>query len=314
MYEFGLSVIIPCYNAQNTIIQCIESIPNGCDLEIIIVDDCSTDASAITIQDYIHSSKRNIVFLKNEKNLGAGEARNRGIERATKEYIAFLDSDDQFSSTFINEIAKPISNGYDMIVYDANIVSKDHTERLDMFFSNSIARGLVNQKKALVFIKGCTCGKIYRTEIIQNNKIRFGNMPRNEDMVFTKIATAYSQNIYYLEIPLYCYYENKSSLMNDNSLINKENAVEAFNIVNHSLQNKGFEEELNSMFFLEVIYTLVLAELKTSGSAKQAKKTYRRFKNNYKRPDRYFREYSKKFKLSYYLFEINAFALFKVAL
>lgn len=90
-----VSVIIPVYNAQNYIKQAIESVlkQTYTNIEIIIIDDCSTDNSASLIDSYkqIYS---NVKYYLLEKNRGAGYARNKAIELATGRFIAFLDSDD----------------------------------------------------------------------------------------------------------------------------------------------------------------------------------------------------------------------------
>lgn len=88
-----VSIIMPAYNAQAYIGQAIESAlaQTFPDWELIVVDDCSTDDTAACVQSYSDSRIR---YLKNEKNSGAAQSRNRAIEAGRGEYVAFLDSDD----------------------------------------------------------------------------------------------------------------------------------------------------------------------------------------------------------------------------
>jgi glycosyltransferase involved in cell wall biosynthesis len=95
----SVTVVIPAYNRAKTITYCLDSVCNQTvsPLEIIVVDDCSTDDTVAVVNDYSlsHSSVRCVVL---EKNAGAQAARNRGIMEARGEWIAFQDSDDEWVS------------------------------------------------------------------------------------------------------------------------------------------------------------------------------------------------------------------------
>jgi len=100
MYSPIVSVIIPVYNGEAFIKQAIDSvISQEVSLEIIIIDDDSTDATAAIIQMYINSDqlpddKKKIKYIKNKMNIGVAESRNKGVRAAAGIYIAFLDADD----------------------------------------------------------------------------------------------------------------------------------------------------------------------------------------------------------------------------
>lgn len=90
-----MSIITPAYNAEKTIENCINSVLNQTytNWELIIIDDCSTDNTVAVVDRFLHMDKR-IIFIKNNKNIGSGETRNKGIRMGKGRYIAFLDSDD----------------------------------------------------------------------------------------------------------------------------------------------------------------------------------------------------------------------------
>ena len=90
-----LSVIIPVYNTEEYLRQCLDSVINQTykNLEIICIDDCSKDATYTILQRLADRDKR-ITVLKNEENCGIAATRNRGIREGQAEYIAFLDDDD----------------------------------------------------------------------------------------------------------------------------------------------------------------------------------------------------------------------------
>lgn len=97
MHSVKISVVIPTYNREKTIRYCLDSVLNQTysPIEIIVVDDCSTDMTVPVIKSYSDIRIRCIVL---DKNSGAQAARNRGIKEAKGEWIAFQDSDDEWSS------------------------------------------------------------------------------------------------------------------------------------------------------------------------------------------------------------------------
>lgn len=105
----GVSIIIPVYNAANFIMGCLNSVANQSiveNLECILIDDCGQDNSAQIIEEYIASYKGLVSFMlfKQENNQGPSAARNRGIRKATGEYIFFLDADDQITPQCIETL------------------------------------------------------------------------------------------------------------------------------------------------------------------------------------------------------------------
>lgn len=105
-----ISVIMSAYNAQNTIRRAIRSVLNQThkDIELIVVNDCSTDDTEKIIKKY---KDNRIVYIKHDVNLGAGCARNTGIKHATGDYIAFLDSDDYYNKEYLQTMADGTEDG-----------------------------------------------------------------------------------------------------------------------------------------------------------------------------------------------------------
>lgn len=94
--ESMISVIIPAYNCENTIREAIDSaLQQDVLLEILVIDDGSTDGLDDVMQEYMQDGR--VRYLKNEKNMGPSATRNRGVQEAIGEYIAFLDSDDYWA-------------------------------------------------------------------------------------------------------------------------------------------------------------------------------------------------------------------------
>ena len=119
MKDTSISVVIPVYNLEHYIGTTIDSVLNQTVLpdEVIIVDDGSTDNSISVIEEYINKNPDNFIRLVRQKNSGPGAARNRGIEVAQSEWIAFLDGDDIWLPEKINMIRKAISQYPDISIF-----------------------------------------------------------------------------------------------------------------------------------------------------------------------------------------------------
>ena len=112
-----VSVVIPVYNVEKYLVQCLDSVvaQDYKDIEVILVDDGSTDSSGLICDEY--AKKYQFIDVIHKKNGGLGYARNTGIERAKGDYITFIDSDDivgkQMITNLINQIDR---NGADTVV------------------------------------------------------------------------------------------------------------------------------------------------------------------------------------------------------
>ena len=92
-----VTIIMPAYNAEKHIVEAIDSVlaQTYTDWELLVLDDCSTDHTAVVVEDYTRRDKR-VHLLRNKVNLGVGQTRNCGVDNSTAEWIAFLDSDDMW--------------------------------------------------------------------------------------------------------------------------------------------------------------------------------------------------------------------------
>ena len=113
------SIIIPCYNSEKWIIKCLKSIPKRNDIEIICIDDGSTDDTLKIIYKFYKDYTTNIQVIKYKENQGVSYARNQGIDVADGEYLLMLDSDDYIDGKVFNEIVDNYLDGEnDMVFYD----------------------------------------------------------------------------------------------------------------------------------------------------------------------------------------------------
>ena len=116
-----VSVIIPCYNAEKWLNKCLDSVPKRDDIEIICIDDGSTDNTFNIMDNYFKKEKKfkNWYLYRNVSNCGVSYARNRGLEYAQGEYILMLDSDDYIYPKVFNKIVDNyLDSENDMVFYD----------------------------------------------------------------------------------------------------------------------------------------------------------------------------------------------------
>lgn len=112
-----VSIIIPVYNQENLLFRAIGSIPKRDDIEVVVVDDGSSDRTWERLQAYMTDSERNIKAYRNDVNRGVGFARNIGLDHAAGDYIYGLDSDDELI-TEAWELALDSLDGTDIVYVD----------------------------------------------------------------------------------------------------------------------------------------------------------------------------------------------------
>ena len=204
-----LSIIIPVYNEENTISEILDkvfdSVTENIKKEVIIVNDNSIDSSSQIIQNYIKEHKDyEIIYLENSINRGKGYSLNKGISKATGDYIIFQDADLEYDPNEYSILLSPILNGFADVVYGSRFKgSKPH--RILFFWhtiGNKFLTFLSNSFTNLNLSDMETCYKIFRSNIIKNIKIeenRFGIEPE----ITAKISKVKNIRIYEVGISYY---------------------------------------------------------------------------------------------------------------
>lgn len=189
-----VSIIIPVYNVEHYLREALDSVVNQTlsDIEIICIDDCSTDGSYRILEEYAKTDSR-FVVLKQEYNQGQGVARNRGINIAKSPYIMFLDPDDWFELDACERAYNQISKNNDDVVFfnsqtcdeDGNLISVD--KKLKPYKKYLDGRSFSLKKIKKNFIKGkIACwSRIYNTEFMRKHDIYFPEVRRSEDVEFS---------------------------------------------------------------------------------------------------------------------------------
>ncbi len=148
MNDIKVSIIIPVYNVQNYIEECLKSVIRQTykgAIECILIDDCGNDESMEIVEQFLgrYNGKIDFKILHHDKNRGLSAARNTGIDNSTGDYLYFLDSDDEITPDCIENITSPLRQNYnpDFIIGGYDIVGKkDDVPRLTLA-SGIVVRG-----------------------------------------------------------------------------------------------------------------------------------------------------------------------------
>lgn len=256
-----LSIITPMHNSFQLMKKNL-SILEKQDInffEIIIVDDCSTDNSFLQLKKYAEKSSMNVRLYRNFKNAGPGITRNNGIERASGEYITFIDSDDYFTENFITVVSKYLKKNRDCIIFDYSVVDKqgNNLGAGKSIGCKKIKPGYLSNRDAMVFAYGTTWGKIYRRSIIEKYNVRFGGFWVSEDMPFTKYALAMCEKILYIPDRLYNYVQTEGSLMHDKKYADVRNYQMAYKMLKENLRSSKYKEEIEAIRLREILNNIV---------------------------------------------------------
>ena len=204
-----ISIIVPVYNVKKYIDKCLKSLVNQTfDIEIIIVNDGSNDGSVSIIEKYMKDYPSKFKYFE-KKNGGLSSARNYGIEYATGEYIAFLDSDDYIEPNMYEEmynLAK--EEDADMVECDFIWEWEYGKKVFDKRREYKTKKGMMKRPRVVAW------NKIYRREIINKTKTRFSEELIYEDIEFFYRIIPYLNKISYINKYFVHYIQREDSISN----------------------------------------------------------------------------------------------------
>lgn len=219
-----VSVIIPVYNVEQYVGRCIESVVNQTykDIEIILVDDGSTDRSGKICDDYRDKDKRIKVIHK--ANGGLSDARNAGVKSFKGDYVTFIDSDDYISTQFIEDMLGVMKKEQaeliqcDLIEGSADSYNFPKDGGYDVYDRHSVFE--TNETKITAW------GKIYSRRLVENHLFPKGR--RNEDEFYTYKCLYASGKTVLLHRKLYYYFKRPGSIMHSHSEALNLDVIDAF--------------------------------------------------------------------------------------
>ena len=260
-----VSVIIPVFNSEDYLDDCIQSILNQSlrEIEIIIVNDGSTDNSSNIIKHYAHKDSR--IKIIEQKNYGGGIARNKGIIHAQGEYIGFVDADDWIDSNYYECLYfNAIQNQADLV---RTLQMRYYTDKVIEAHNNAIIKSRFENKELLKKSEHffSVLPVLYKRELIIKNRIYFDETRSSHDKLFTVKAMFFAKKILPVVATFYRHRDNvlgqltafNSSRLKNAACADKK-VVRFMNSVNYDDSDdyiKTFEKllyETKTYFYLSV--------------------------------------------------------------
>ncbi|MBR0351181.1 MAG: glycosyltransferase [Clostridia bacterium] len=245
-----VSIIVPVYNVEKYLEKCLDSLINQTleDIEVIIVNDGSTDNSEKIIKKYMEANPNKFVYLTKE-NGGLSDARNFGIPYAKGEYIAFLDSDDYVEENMYKDMYElAIKDNSDMVECDF-IWEYPNKQKIDV---GEIYNGKHEMAQK---VRVVAWNKLIKKEILEKAKIEFPKGYRYEDLEFTYKLIPYLEKVSFLKKPCVHYIQRSNSISNTQN----ERTKEIFDILDHIVsfyKEKGIYKEYETE--LEYTYARII--------------------------------------------------------
>lgn len=215
-----ITVIIPVYNTSSYLQRCVDSIfrQDLKDVELIFIDDCSTDDSFQVLNRCLESHDlTNVKIERNDRNLGSGETRNRGITEAAGEYVIFIDSDDYVSAEYFQILRSQVRTKPDIVVFDYTEIWGDRevVKHVDLPKSphECVEQLLMNK------LHNSLCNKMFKKSLFTDSNLRIAEgLSMFEDKSICFKLFYYANTISYANTSLYYYDRSR-----ENSLTKRYN-------------------------------------------------------------------------------------------
>ncbi len=260
-----ISVVIPCFNVANYIEDTLRSVWNQsgtADVEIILVDDCSTDNTFQILQELQRESP--LIVVRNEQNRGVSFTRNRGIELASGEIILFLDGDDIYQPGLFESLTNQFSAhpNLDMMAFG---YLKETANEDQVFLAPQLhLKTFSNQEFLKQFltrqVKQCMCSFAVRRAMLIEHQIQFDEATfSGEDQEFEMRCILKSREIVYVSEIFFVYKHRNSSFMNHRFQPRRLTSLSIYSRMEQQMQSEqllSLSKYLNTYFALEFFSVL----------------------------------------------------------
>lgn len=212
-----LSVIISVYNTEKYLRRCLNSVVNQTlkDIEIICINDGSTDDSLIILEEYAKSDSRIKIF--SQKNKGRSSARNFGLSKASALYVSFVDSDDEIELNTYEMVLSHISGkNIDCVCWGIQVIGnadEQQQKQDDEYYAIKYNGKVKTNTDVILACDASLCNKIFKVNLIKKYNIQCPDGLIYEDACFFYQYSVITENMYFLKKQYYHYYRNENSIM-----------------------------------------------------------------------------------------------------
>lgn len=208
-----ISVVVPIYNMEKYLNKCVDSILNQTysNIEILLIDDGSTDLSVKICDEYMKIDSRIKVFHK--KNGGLSDAKNFGIKKASGKYVAFVDSDDWIENNMYENMYYKLKDTKSNIVVCGRYIEYENGEKKEWYNKNEI---IMNKEQALIYLNSfynfdmSSCDKLYEKSLFDNIEFPYGK--KCEDAYTTYLLFNKADRVTYIPKCFYHYFQRSGSI------------------------------------------------------------------------------------------------------
>ena len=289
-----VSVIVPVYNTENYLNKCIDNLLNQDypNLEIIVIEDASTDNSKQKLEKY--KDAPNIKILYNKKNKGLAYSRNKGISNSNGEYISFIDSDDYVEPTFYTKIMnKMIKNNANVAICPIKIIyeNRNNLTIINSCFSPNNAKiGYINNG-----LSASACNKIFQKSLFEH--VRFNDEKINEDVSVIIPIIINTDKITYVSDTSYNYIQRENSIQNAEFSMKRFDIFdEVDNLLSKISNQENYNDYKDAIINSQLINLLIykIETIKNNNLRIKALKEYQSRAKKYKLGNnKYFQEFIK---------------------
>ena len=247
MSDILLSIILPVYNAEETLNMCLQSLEEDLkqgEIELIAIDDGSTDSSYKKLELFKTLYPNHITVLK-QINSGQGRARNSAIEKARGKYLGFVDADDRVSpgmfTTMLNTI---LEKNTDMVICDFSKTFKNRQEEIVYF--NKVNANILSPKEHRYLLFSCgnsAWNKVFKKDILLKHHLSFSEDMIYEDLAMIPVLISKCNSIVRVPVPLYHYAVHEASTTH-NSSKKTEDHLKSLEILHQKLSSNFYDEVL----------------------------------------------------------------------
>ena len=284
-----VSIIIPIYNVSLYIERCLKSAFNQTYLHIeyILVDDATPDDSLTKVQNLLNNSprKENVKIYHHENNRGLSAARNTGIQKATGEYIYFMDSDDELSIDCIEElIVLTTKENPDFVIGEMKIINHERKKYPPLLLKNACI--LRNEEIINTFLYRkwyeMACSKLVNRQFFIDNELWFYEGIFHEDVLWSFMLALKAKTMIVCKKETYHYYIHSQSISQAKSKRNVEDMIVVLERILHLVQPEQiniqlFGNYLNNMriYLLKKLFVLKLPITYKKETKEQLNKIFR---------------------------------------
>ena len=259
-----VSIIVPVYNVEKYLERCISSLINQTfdDIEIILINDGSTDSSKDIIEKY--SRQDNRIKVIEEANLGSAAARNAGLDRITSKFVMFLDGDDYYENVCIEEAYKKITKEHaDIAIFGSKHFDSKGRLVKEILPSSSNNLRIIDHPKILTKIENCTWDKIYKASLFEKEKIKYPEGLYYQDFGITFLLFAEATTVTFLNKELVNYTVGRANSETDEISNRLYDIFKICDLIIKCYKEKGifekYYEELKTICTINIIDKLKMA-------------------------------------------------------